>query len=110
MATEREKIKHDTVMDVTEEQIARVYAQAFMGVAAKSPNATALVDEIASLVDDVLDSFPRLEHMLRSELVSPEEKEQLLDRVFRGRASDPVLNFLKVLSKHGRLGLLRPIA
>ncbi len=26
-------------MDVTEEQIARVYAKAFMGVAAKSPNA-----------------------------------------------------------------------
>ena len=42
-------------MDVTEERIAHVYAQAFMGVAAKSPDATALVEEFDSLVDDVLD-------------------------------------------------------
>ena len=42
MATQREKPKHDTVMDVTEERIARVYAVAFMEVAAKSPNAAEL--------------------------------------------------------------------
>jgi F-type H+-transporting ATPase subunit delta len=107
---DREKPKHETVMDVTEEQIARVYARAFMGVAAKSPNATALVDEVASIVDDVLESFPQLEQTLRSELVAPEEKERLLDRIFRGRASTEVLNFLKVLAAHGRLGLLRSIA
>ena len=59
-------------MDVTEEQIARVYAMAFMGVAAKSPNAAALVEEVDSLVTDVLDRFPRLEETLRSALVSPE--------------------------------------
>jgi F-type H+-transporting ATPase subunit delta len=107
---DREKPKHETVMDVTEEQIARVYAQAFMGVAAKSPNPTALVEEVASIVDDVLESFPQLERALRSELIAPEEKERLLDRLFRGRASTEVLNFLKVLSAHGRLGLLRSIA
>ena len=59
MPPNSEKRKHDTVMDVTEEQVARVYAQAFMGVAAKSPNATALVEELESLVDDVLDRFPQ---------------------------------------------------
>ena len=107
---DREKPKHETVMDVTEEQIARVYAQAFMGVAAKSPNATALVDEVASIADDVLESFPQLDQILRSELIAPEVKERLIDRVFRGRASTEVLNFLKVLSAHRRLGLLRSIA
>ena len=104
------KVKHDTVMDVTEEQIARVYAQAFTDVAAKSPDPTAVVDEVASLVEDVLGNHPKLEQMLRSELVAPEQKEQLIDRVFRGRASVQVLNFLKVLSAHGRLGVLRSIA
>ena len=34
----------------------------------------------------------------------------MLDRVFGRPASPVVLNFLKVLSRHGRLGLLRPIA
>lgn len=107
---DREHPRHETVMDVTEEQIARVYAHAFMGAAAKTPDASALVEEVQSLVEDVLDRFPQFEQTLKSALISPEEKDGLLDRVFVGRANPLVLNFLKVLSKHGRLGLLRPIA
>lgn len=110
MPTKREKPKHDTVMDVTEEQIARVYAVAFMEVAAKTPNATELIEEVDSLVTDVLDSVPALEQTFRSALVSEEQKEQLIDRAFGKRLSRPTVNFLKVLSVHGRLGLLRPIA
>jgi F-type H+-transporting ATPase subunit delta len=107
---DREKSKHETVMDVTEEQVARVYAQAFMGAAAKSADPTGLVDEVETIVDDVLRNSPQLEKVLRTELVGPEEKAQLLDRIFRGRTSTHVLNFLKVLAAHGRLGLLRSIA
>jgi F-type H+-transporting ATPase subunit delta len=106
----QEKPIHDTVMDVTEERVARVYAAAFMEVAAKSKDPTALVDEVGSLVNDVLSRFPRLEETLRSALVSSEDKEKLLDRMLSGRASAPVLNVLKVLARHDRLALLRPIA
>ncbi|MCI0335442.1 MAG: ATP synthase F1 subunit delta [Planctomycetes bacterium] len=109
-ASEREKPRHDTVMDVTEERIARVYAVAFMEVAAKSKDATALVEEVVSLVDDVLVHHPRLEQTFRSALVSHEQKEQVLDRILSGRASALVLNFLKVLARHGRLALLGSIA
>jgi F-type H+-transporting ATPase subunit delta len=107
--SKREKPQHEVVMDVTAEQIARVYAQAFMGVAAKAPSAETLVEEVTSLVA-LLDRSARLEEVFDSALVSPEEKEQMLGRVFGSRVSPHVLNFLKVLSKHGRLGLLRPIA
>jgi F-type H+-transporting ATPase subunit delta len=107
--TEREKPKHDTVMDVTEERIARVYAQAFIGVAAKSPDASATIDEVASVVADVLDRVPRLDETFRSELITAEDKQRLLDRAFSNRSSTSVLHFLKVLAAHGRLGLLRPI-
>jgi F-type H+-transporting ATPase subunit delta len=110
MTVDREKPKHETVMDVTAERIARVYAGAFMEVAVKSGSAAALVEEVDSLVTEVLDRFPRLDDTLRSALVQPEEKEQILDRLFAKRASKEVLNFLKVLSRHGRLELLRPIA
>jgi F-type H+-transporting ATPase subunit delta len=48
--------------------------------------------------------------MLRSSLVSREQKEQVLQRVFESRASQNLLNFLRVLARHGRLDLLRPIA
>jgi F-type H+-transporting ATPase subunit delta len=110
MKLDRKKPKHDTVMDVTAERISRVYATAFMEVAAKTGDAAALVEEMDSLVTEVLDRFPKLEDTLRSALVKPEEKEQMLDRLFAKRASNVVVNFLKVLSRHGRLELLRPIA
>src|SRR5688572_29471968 len=106
---DREKPKHETVMDVTAERISRVYAMAFMEVAQKTGNPAAVVEEVESLVTDVLDRFPRLEGTLRSALVKPEEKEQMLDRLFAKRASREVVNFLKVLSRHSRLELLRPI-
>src|SRR5437588_3042014 len=106
---ERVSPKYETVMDVTVERLARVYAQAFMGMAAKLPNADALVQELKSLVSDVLDHFPQLEKALNSSLISPVQKEQLLDRVFGSSASPQVLTFLKVLARHGRLNLLRSI-
>jgi F-type H+-transporting ATPase subunit delta len=109
MPTEREKPKHDTVMDVTAEQIARVYAQAFMATTTGAPDAAGLVEQVASLIG-VLDSSPRLEEVFRSALVSQEDKEQLLDRLFADRASPVVLSFLKVLARHSRLELLRSIA
>ena len=110
MKLEREQPQHETVMDVTAERIARVYALAFIEVVAKSPDGDSLVEEVVSLVDDVLEKFPQLEATLRSALISHEEKEQLLDRLLGQRASSEVVNFLKVLSRHGRLELLRPIA
>jgi F-type H+-transporting ATPase subunit delta len=110
MAIDRETPKHETVMDVTEEPIARVYAQAFMGVAAKSADGSGLVEEVASIAEDILAAHPQLERTLRSELIKPEEKDRLLDAIFSGRVSAQVLNFLKVLSSHGRLGILRSIA
>src|SRR5690348_6786469 len=102
--------KHETVMDVTVERLARVYAQAFMRVAEKSSKAADLVAELGSVVADVLDRNPKLEQVLESSLVSPEQKEALLDRLFSGRASTEVLNFLKVLSRKGRLELIRSIS
>jgi F-type H+-transporting ATPase subunit delta len=107
---DQERPKHETVMDITADQIARVYAQAFMGAAVNSPKTGELVDELESLVNDVLVKFPRLEERLRSEFVSDHEKRGILDRVLGGRTSAEVLNFLKVLSIRGRLGLLRPIS
>ena len=106
ISVENGNLKYETVMDVTEEQLARVYAKAFL----RATSATAgqgLVDELSSIVSEVLNRFPKFDQTLRSSLVSPEQKEELLGRVFGGKVSPDVLNFLKVLSRHGRLGLIR---
>jgi F-type H+-transporting ATPase subunit delta len=108
--TEREKPKHDTVMDVTVERLARVYAQAFWGVAIKQADVAATVGELRAVVTDVLDKYPALETMLGSALVDQTEKERILDRLFAKSLSAPVLNFLKVLLAHNRLEILRLVA
>jgi F-type H+-transporting ATPase subunit delta len=102
-----ESAKHETVMDVTAERLARVYAQAFWGAALKQADPVAAVDELRSVVTEALDKFPGFETILGSALVDPEGKKQLLDRVFGKQLSPTVLNFLKVLSAHDRLALLR---
>ena len=86
ISVEHAKLKHDTVMDVTEEQLARVYAKAFLG-ATSSTAGQGLVDELSVDRDDVLNRFPKFDQTLRSSLVSPEQKEELLDRVFGGKVS-----------------------
>ena len=95
--------------DVDIEQVAEVYAEAFLGVAQRAGQPQALLDEFDSLLTDVLDRFPTLEKILASAQVSHEEKLGILDRALGGRASGPLLNFLKVVSRRGRLDSLRPI-
>ena len=95
--------------DVGVEHIAAVYAEAFVGAAENAGRAEALLEEIDSLFADVLDRFPQLERTLASGLISHPEKVRILDRTLGGQASPLVLNFLKVLSRHGRLDCLRAI-
>ena len=57
----------------------------------------------------MLDRQPRVEELFDSELISKDDKLALLDRVFGGRASPTMLNVLKVLAKHGRLGMVRDV-
>jgi F-type H+-transporting ATPase subunit delta len=100
---------HETVLDVMAQQVARVYAKALLGAAVKADHLDEVVEAIDSLVHDVLEKHPGLERVLTSALISSEEKEATLQRVFGERTSQIVLSFLKVLARHGRLNLLRDV-
>ncbi len=89
---------------------AAVYARAFLGAAAKAGSEEESLQELESLVRDVLMKFPALEKVLVSGAVPDEDRSALLDRVFGGRATPLLLNFLKILSRRDRLSLLRGIA
>jgi F-type H+-transporting ATPase subunit delta len=95
--------------DVGVEHIAHVYAEALLAAAEKAGQTQAVLDEFDSLLTDALNRHPRLETILGSALISHEEKVGILDRVFGPRASPVMLNFLKVVSQHGRLDCLRAI-
>ena len=99
----------ETVFDVDVEKLARVYAQAVLNAAGDADDQAAVVDELQALVSKVLDRFPDFEQILASELISQDEKLEMIDRVFSGSLSATALSFLKVMGDHGRLGFLRQV-
>ena len=99
-----------TTIDPRRQQIGAVYAKALLGAAEKAGQTDAVVEELDSLIADVLDKLPSLHAALASPRIGHEEKVSILDRAFAGRMTPVLLNFLKVLSRHGRLDCLRAIA
>lgn len=99
----------ETVFDVDVEKLARVYAQAVLDAAGDSNAQAAVMEELKALVSEVLDRFPKFEQLFASELISQDEKLEMIDRVFGGKLSDTALSFLKVMGDHSRLGLLRQV-
>jgi F-type H+-transporting ATPase subunit delta len=96
-------------VNVGAQQVATIYARAVVDAAEAAGQTEAVLDELDSFVTDVFGASPHLEAVLGSALVSPDEKNALLDKALRGQASPLFLNFLKVVARHGRLDILRPI-
>lgn len=99
----------DTVFDVDVEKLSKVYAQAGLDAAGDPAAQQSLMNELNSVLTEVLAKFPGVESIFASALVSDEDKAGIIDRVFGKNLSPTALNFLKVIAKHGRLGILRPI-
>ena len=107
-SAEKPKVR-ESVFDVDVEKLARVYAQAVLDAAGDNGAQSVVMDELESLVSDVLDKFPDFEELFASELISQDEKQAIIDRVLGGKLSETSLSFLKVMGDHGRLGLLRRV-
>jgi F-type H+-transporting ATPase subunit delta len=107
MAEHAENIS--TRFDPGQEHLGEVYAKALLGATEKTGTSDAVVAEFESLVEDVLNKLPALRETLFSLRVSHDDKLALLDKAFRGRMSEQLLNFLKVLSRHHRLSSIGPI-
>jgi F-type H+-transporting ATPase subunit delta len=97
-----------TVIDTGRQRVGTVYAKALLGASEKAGQSDVVLEEVVSLVD-VLDKLPDFEEALRSPRIAHEEKVQMLDRVFSGKMSPLLLNFLKVVARHERLDCLRAI-
>lgn len=95
-------------IDVGAQRVGAIYAKAFLSAAEKANTTDALVDEFDGLLE-LLKQHPEMQKILGSNLIKHEEKLGILDRMFGGRISATLLNFLKVLSGRGRLDLLGDI-
>jgi len=104
------EVQHPTVFDSEQQHVGTTYAKALLGASEKAGLSETVVAELESLVHDVFDRLPRLEQALAAPRIAYERKEQLLDRAFRGKMTPLLLNFLKVVTRRGRLATLRPIS
>ncbi|HEX5033835.1 MAG TPA: F0F1 ATP synthase subunit delta, partial [bacterium] len=99
-----------TTFDPGLEQIGTVYSKALLAATEKAGQSEQVVQELEEIVLEIFDKRPELVPALASLRLVHEERTTMLDRAFGGRVSDATLNFLKVLSSHGRLGTLRSVA
>jgi len=99
-----------SAVDTGAQQVAVVYAKAFVGAAEAAGQAEAAIAELESFVHDVLNRFPRLQAVLESDFIKPNEKIAILDRILSARASRTVLVLLKVLAAHERMNCLRAVS
>ncbi len=95
--------------DVSAERLARVYAEALMGAADAVGQTRDVIEDIDSLIDDVLRNQPQLEPLFGGAAVGRHARRAAIEKAFTGRASDVFVKFLLVLNEHERLELLRPI-
>lgn len=95
--------------DVEAIQGARIYAEALWGLAHPAGQAEMILDELRSLVTDVLDPNQDLEVFFQLGSISRERRKEMIEHIFQGKASDLVYSFLLTLNERDRLGLLRPI-
>lgn len=104
-----EQPQHPTVFDSDTQHLGGVYAKALLGVTEKQGISDEVLEQFGSFLFDVMDKLPTLTSLLTSPRVSHEEKVEVMDKAFGGRMHPVLLNFLKVVSRHGRVDCLRAI-
>jgi F-type H+-transporting ATPase subunit delta len=102
---------NDTIPAVAYDQIGlvRQYAEALLNAATNEGSAEAALDDLDAIRDELLDQHPQLSRVLSSAQVPASEKDRILREVIGDRVSEVVLRFLRVLNRHGRLGLMSAV-
>jgi F-type H+-transporting ATPase subunit delta len=95
-------------IDAQTKEIAAVYAKALLSAAEAAGKTAKIADEAAQIVD-WLGGQPKFGQVLASELLGDDEKQGIIDRVFAPRYDRTLVDFLRILSRRDRLGLLGPI-
>ncbi len=108
MADVQENARVRSVLeDPSTQAIANVYATSFLDAAGGQGGDR--LEEFISFVNDVLNANPEFRTILISGVANRDEQVQIIDRVIGPHGSEFFANFLKVLAKHERLGLLPAI-
>jgi F-type H+-transporting ATPase subunit delta len=97
------------IWDVSARRIAHVYAEALLNAAQARGQEDAVLDELDSLVREVIAKDERAAAVFSSAALGRKVRLEILEKVFKPRASEVFFQFLMVLNDHERLDLLRII-
>jgi len=89
--------------------LGRVYALAILALAEPQGQSEEVLEELAGLAQ-LLAGDAELELFFASPLIEEESREEVIEKTFRGRVSDLLVDALQVANRKGRLGQLRAIA
>lgn len=89
--------------------LAGVYAHSMIELAEERGQLDELHEELDGLVK-YLDQTPAFEEFLGSPLIEDEDRAKVIEKAFRGKASDLLVDALLVINRKGRLGYLQAIA
>ena len=104
--------KHDTVLEAgsVKSRLAKVYAEALLAAAQKQNAVEATGDELTHFVGDVFDEAPEIEWFLSSPVIGKKAKTSTLENALPGRVSEILRGLFAVLTRNGRLDLLRGVS
>jgi F-type H+-transporting ATPase subunit delta len=102
--------RSQTVFDTGQQYLGSVYAKALLGASEKAGNTEEVLEQLESLVSDVLEKLPKLRAALESPRIGWEAKHRLLDQAFEGRMARELLHFLKVVARRERFDCMSAIA
>ena len=85
------------------------YAQSLLELASEQKQAEPADVELAAL-RTIVEQTPSAREIFTNPAIGIAERQQILDRIFRGRISELVFNLLGVMNQHDRLGLIAEVA
>lgn len=89
--------------------LGRIYARVLLDLAEEKGTVDELWDELSALAD-YLEGHPEVSELFASPFVDAKERARSLETVFRGRASDLLVDAMQVMNRKGRLGFMRTLA
>ncbi|HVT60144.1 MAG TPA: ATP synthase F1 subunit delta [Thermoanaerobaculia bacterium] len=97
------------VVDERDLALGRVYATSMLELAEAEGQSDELLEELGELAA-YLDHNPDFAAFLANPVIDERVRREVLEKLFRGQASDLLVDALQVINHKGRLGKLRAIA
>ncbi|MDR0357335.1 MAG: ATP synthase F1 subunit delta [Clostridiales Family XIII bacterium] len=86
-----------------------VYGEGLFGAASDIDNVEGIGREL-KVVADIFREYPMFFNLLKTPTLPTEDRRAVAERVFEGRISEELLNFLRILIDKRRIGCIRGIA